>query len=182
VLNTVRVWCDPFNARETTIVAFEVMTGHKSRPECAGLDSQWRYRRMRKKAFFEVCCAYLWCHCDVRDFGGKPVFLRSQRISDFCSKSRGMETKHGGNKVSTKMSVMPPVTVNRFPTPGLIFFSPIVRFLATSTTHHFTSNDSWQMIISWHVSRYFLMCSGIFSKSVTNCSLVIRWFQARIYH
>jgi len=140
--------------------------------------------RMRKKAFFEVCCAYLWCHCNV--ILGETRFLRCQRISGFCSKSRGTETKHVGNKVSTKLSVMAPVTVNRLPTSGLIFFSPIVRFLATPQNvilHQMTADIlALAMIISWHVSRYFLMCSRIFSISATNCSLVIRWTQGRIYH
>jgi len=81
------------------IEPFEVAIGHNLRTECASESFKTSSDLEDSNAFFEVVCAYLWRHCKV--FGEKTRFWRCQKIDGFYLKSRGAETKHFGNKVST---------------------------------------------------------------------------------
>ena len=56
-------WPSPLTPATATIVAFEVIIGHNSRPDCARESVKTSSASEDSNASCEVCCAYLWRHC-----------------------------------------------------------------------------------------------------------------------
>ena len=71
---------------EATIVVFEVLIGHNSRPDLARELAKILSDSETSNAFFKVCCACKWRNCDVI-FGRNPVFHVVKNLVVFIRKA-----------------------------------------------------------------------------------------------
>jgi len=60
-------------------MAFEVMIGHNSRPDCARESVKISSDSEDSNPYFEVCYAYMWRHCDMI-CGEHPFFTLPKNL------------------------------------------------------------------------------------------------------
>jgi len=78
--------CTMQSLAEATIVAFEVLIGHNSRPDCARVSVDISSDSETSNAFFKACCACMWRDCDVF-CGGNLVFYVVKNLVVFIRKA-----------------------------------------------------------------------------------------------
>jgi len=98
----IRTQLNPFRSTGAAIATSKVIISQTSPTECAKESVKISSDAKGSNAFFDVCCAYVRCHCGLF-FRKKKVFRIVTQIPGFYSSNYGVEMKHLGNNVSIKI-------------------------------------------------------------------------------